>query len=186
MVAAVDIANGALQRLGEPPIGSLDDPTERARALDRSLPIVRDRALAMGLWSFARHQVTLPALAGAPPLDYVYRYQLPADFISLIIHHSQAGYERQGAELFSDAAPPLTITYVRRVEAAELWSPLFAELVEVRSAIRVAPAIKGSGYDTRSLLAAEVQTLAQARRAAGRQELPRELSETSWAEVRYR
>lgn len=184
MLAEIDIANGALQRLGEPPIGSLEDSSERARALQRALPIVRDRALAEGLWSFARKQVSLAALAGAPIVDFVHRYRLPADFIALIRHHAPGAYERQEAELYSDAPPPLTITYVRRIEAPQLWSPLFTELVEIRAAIRVAPAIKGSGYNTSDLIAEETGSLTKARRRAAQQQQPVELNATSWEGAR--
>lgn len=184
MAGLVDIANGTLQRIGEPPIGALEDGNERARALARALPVVRDRVLETNLFAFARWQASLPALAEKPLQRFERQFRLPLDFISLIAVHAYGRTERHETLLLADAPAPLSITYVRRVEAPELWSPLFAELVELAAALRVAPAIKGAAYDTRDLLAEYERRLGQAKGAGARQEQPIELAPTDWELVR--
>lgn len=66
VVAPVDIANRALAMIGSPPITSLEDDTDRARAVLASLFTIIDTAHALYHWKWARKRFQLDKSADVP------------------------------------------------------------------------------------------------------------------------
>src|SRR5688572_9610430 len=78
------IANRALQKLGQPSILALTANLSRAVEMNKAFASVRDAELNRRRWRFSFVRVSLPALASTPDSDYTYKYQLPGDFIRLV------------------------------------------------------------------------------------------------------
>lgn len=79
MISEVSICNLALFRIGHTQrIDSLTEASVAAELCNILYPIVRDRIIEAGDWSFARKRVTL-ASVGDPPDNWAYQYQYPSD-----------------------------------------------------------------------------------------------------------
>jgi len=79
----VDIVNRALARIGAPPLQTLDDEEDRARAAQMIYLTEVEAALGKMHWRFARKTYELSRLAGAPATGWKYAYQLPGTFLGL-------------------------------------------------------------------------------------------------------
>jgi hypothetical protein len=144
----VQIANRALQKLGEQSIIALNEDTTRAQEMNRAFGSVRDGELNRHRWRFSFERVSLPALVAVPIADYRYQYQLPGDFIRLLEggsiasvvdmsdYHGGTGmqYSIEGRKLLSNIAAPITIRYIKRVTDTTLYTPAFDEAFAARLA----------------------------------------------------
>ena len=79
MATEVSICSNALRRLGDDPITSLTDDTERARLCNAFYVPARDLVLRSHPWNFAVTRATLAQLSDTPAYEYSYQYALPND-----------------------------------------------------------------------------------------------------------
>ncbi len=79
MATEVSICSNALRRLGDDPITSLTEDTERARLCNAFYEDTRDYVLRSHSWNFATTRATLPQLSTTPIYEYSYQYALPTD-----------------------------------------------------------------------------------------------------------
>ena len=88
MATDTDIANMALDLIGERAIQSINDDSKRARACLRHYPTARDKLLKDADWGFALERAALAQLAGNPLYGYDFHFQLPTDppFLRLVEH----------------------------------------------------------------------------------------------------
>jgi hypothetical protein len=78
----VGYCNRALNLVGEDPIASFEDGTDRARTAALQYTRVRDMLLTMAVWNFARRKRQLSRLSTDPINEYQYQYQLPSDLLA--------------------------------------------------------------------------------------------------------
>ncbi len=79
MATEVSICSNALRILGDDPITSLTDDTERARLCNSLYVPARDAVLRSHPWNFAITRATLAQLSTTPAYEYAYQYSLPTD-----------------------------------------------------------------------------------------------------------
>lgn len=79
MATEVSICSNALRILGDDPITSLTDDTERARLCNALYQPARDSVLRSHPWNFAITRATLAQLSTTPAYEYAYQYSLPTD-----------------------------------------------------------------------------------------------------------
>ena len=154
MASAIDIANLALAHLGDDANVASFDPPEggpQAEHCARFYPIARDRLLEMHAWSFAVRTDALTPL-GAVDGDTRRRFALPADCLRPLGLRAFRDFTSDFAiETAADGQPTLiadgdgaVLRYVRRIEDATRFSPLFVEALSWLLASMVAgPLIKG-------------------------------------------
>ena len=83
MATEVSICANALRRLGDDPITSLTDDTERARLCNAFYAPARDLVLRAHPWNFAITRATLAQLSDTPAFEYSYQYALPTSPLCL-------------------------------------------------------------------------------------------------------
>lgn len=175
MASIVDICNLALAHLGdEATVSSIDPPEGSAQAehCARFYPVARDAALEAHNWNFATTRVQLAAVESHWP-SWACCYVLPADYIKAIAVlppgvmddystslgggrypapgavYSPQAYSIETDEtgrrlLYTDQAEAV-LRYVRRVEDATRFSPLFVDaLSRLLASYLAGPVIKGS------------------------------------------
>jgi len=135
----VAAANQALLLLEQPPISTMTDANDRARAVNAAFAQARDVTLSLRWWNFATGKKWLTAVASyvhAGPLEIA--YALPADFLAARYLDDEpeepweietAAVDPSGAAvkvLTTNLAAPLLV-YTRRVENVALWDPEFIE-----------------------------------------------------------
>jgi hypothetical protein len=79
MATEVSICANALRRLGDSPIVSLTDDTERARLCNAFYSEARDDVLRSHPWNFSITRQQLSQLSATPLYQYSYQYALPTD-----------------------------------------------------------------------------------------------------------
>ena len=79
MATEVSICSNALRRLGDSPITTLSDNTERARLCNAFYGDARDAVLRSHPWNFAITRARLAQLSSTPAYGYSYQYALPTD-----------------------------------------------------------------------------------------------------------
>jgi hypothetical protein len=79
MATEVSICSNALRKLGDDPITSLTDNTERARLCNGFYEPARDSILRSHPWNFAITRATLAQLSATPAYGFSYQYALPTD-----------------------------------------------------------------------------------------------------------
>lgn len=147
------ICNLALDLLAEAPIASLADDRRIARWCARNYATARDSLLRKAPWRFA---IKLAELAeGTPPaFGFARGYDLPADCLRplpLTVSGEPEGAivpsEVVGAEIHTDAAPPLRLRYIFRNENVATYPADFTEALSAVLAMKMAHWLTGkSGY----------------------------------------
>lgn len=161
MPSVIDICNGALRRLGQQPITSLDDPLEAARvAKDRYAP-TRDMLLQAHSWNFAIRRAGLAAET-APAADGRRAFPLPTDCLAVLCV-SAAYWSVEGRSILADASPPLAIVYGARIGDPGLYPPLFVEALSSRLAVEMAEPLTQSGSMAEAKMREHRQIMAEAR-----------------------
>jgi hypothetical protein len=122
MSSEIEISNIALLMLGDSPIISFDDGSERANLCNAFYPTIRDEVLRAHPWNCARVRVQLVALAAAPVYEYDYQYQLPASPYCLKVldvnENTTYPWKIEGRKLLTDESE-VYITYTGRVDVGD-------------------------------------------------------------------
>jgi len=79
MATEVSICSNALRKLGDDPITSLTEDTERARLCNAFYEPARDSILRSHPWNFAITRTSLAQLSSTPSYGFSYQYALPTD-----------------------------------------------------------------------------------------------------------
>jgi hypothetical protein len=82
MVSEVSICNQALRWLGQRPIDSLDDRSEKAEWMRDNYPFIRDAVIEERMWTFATAR-KLSTTADRDEWDTQYAHQIPIDWLSV-------------------------------------------------------------------------------------------------------
>lgn len=169
----VQVANFALDLLGEAEIQALTENNPAARALNRQIHLSRDIVLAESNWKFAQTSKALSNDATAPVHPrWTKRSALPGKMIKLI--HLWDGdpdnvdsrplpeesWEIEGAYLMHDLTYP-TVTYLSSDTnfggTVSRWTPKAAEAWAYHLAASVGKKIQGNEQMARALMSAYIQ-----------------------------
>lgn len=191
MASAVSIANFALRRLGASAISDFGDPTTEATLVNDTFTEIRDSLLREHLWNFAIRRSSLAASATAPAWGFTRAFPIPVDFLRLVavegsdIEHvkieSQVG---EGRVLLTDLDAPLYISYVARIEDAELMDPSFRRALSLRCALEWCQKLTGTNSLTEQIAAEYESALRMARTADGQEDTADELTPNFWVNAR--
>lgn len=154
MANTVEIANIALQMIGEPAITSFDENTSAARLAQVRFPTARDAVLRDHPWNFAKRRQRLAQLADPPAFGWEHQYALPSDWLRTLkvftqsaFHHqgsaAQLRYQIEGRRLLADA-DEVFLVYIARVTNTEEWDALATEALAARLAAELAVALTDS------------------------------------------
>lgn len=191
------IANRALTKLGEARILTLADDSNPGRVLNSMYAAVRDAELRRYRWKFAIKRDSLVALAAAPAWGYLYQYPLPSDYLALIqvndIYIRPASKAAapwsvesndDGLVLLTDLQAPLKIRYVKRIENAGAFDPLFVEVLACALALEACEALTQSDTKLKARRDGYTYALSEAVRADAIENPPDELPWGTWLESR--
>lgn len=167
MTAAVDIANRALQKLGEDRISSVFPPdnVKAAKVLNACFNSIRDNELRAHVWSFAKADALLPADATAPLIGYQFQFQMPSDCLRVLVvggMHAMPGminyrtgfeqfYKIKGRKIQTDLPAPLALEYIKQVTDTTLFDACFVESFATKLALETCEAITQSGTKKEAL-----------------------------------
>ena len=175
-----EVANEVLTLLGDKAITSLDEDSDRARALKRLYTPTLDEALRSHDWNFARMRASLGRLQATPEFGYSYMFQLPQEPLCLrVLETNLRANEPYEIETYQTAdgtatyrvilanVSTLEIRYTARVTSPTLWDALFGDGMVHELARRVSYAITRDATLTESLRQAALLKWRDARSVDG-------------------
>jgi len=170
MATEVSICSNALRKLGDDPITSLTEDTERARLCNAFYESSRDSLLRSHPWNFAITRATLAKLSSTPAYGFAYQYALPTDPYCLrVLEMEYQDYifkienlATVGRVLLSDESTA-KILYIGRITDTALFDSLFVDTLTAHLALKLAYPITNS-----VTLQAQMQKLYQAKLSEAR------------------
>lgn len=144
MTSVVSICADALLRLGDRPINTLDEQTDRAILCSNLFAQARDFVIRRHLWNCCIKRVALAPLADAPAFEWAYQFLLPADCLRVLSIGENGTFtdyrvegSTSGRVLLTDENP-CYLRYVWRNEDPATWDPGLIEVVTARMAVLLA------------------------------------------------
>ena len=142
MATEVSICSNALRRLGDNPITSLTDDTERARLCNSFYADARDAVLRLHPWNFAITRTSLAQLSDTPSYGFAYQYSLPTNPYCLRVLGMEyedyifkvENYSTQGRVLLTDESTA-KILYVARITDTIQFDALFVDVLTAKLAL---------------------------------------------------
>lgn len=130
---SIDLASNALLLIGEETISSFTDDSTAALVAANLYEPTYESLLTLHPWRFASSKATLSKLTAAPVNEWLYAYQLPADFlVAQHIDDANEKYQIYGSKLYSDNTS-IVLDYTYKPDES-LLPAYFAELLEYRLA----------------------------------------------------
>jgi|TARA_B110000305_G_C19008741_1_gene433902 hypothetical protein len=142
MATEVSICSNALRRLGDNPITSLTDDTERARLCNSFYADARDAVLRLHPWNFAITRTSLAQLSDTPSYGFAYQYSLPTSPYCLRVLAMEyedyifkvENYSTQGRVLLTDQSSA-KILYVAKITDTTQFDALFVDVLTAKLAL---------------------------------------------------
>ena len=151
MATEVSICANALRRLGDDPIVSLTDDTERARLCNAFYSEARDDVLRSHPWNFSITRQQLSQLSATPLYQYSYQYALPTDPYCLrVLEMEYSDYVFKIEHLAGTGRVLLTdegtakIIYIARVTDTAQFDSLFIDTLTAKLSVDLAYPVTGS------------------------------------------
>lgn len=186
MSSEVSICSNALLLLGDKPISSLTENTDRARLASNLYPSVRDSILRRHPWNCAVKRVTLSPETATPDFDYGYQFAIPGDLLR-VLQVGELGeeddYQIEGQRILADTNV-LRLRYVFRNEDVPSWDALLIDGVTCEMAARMAYPITKSASMQQVMEAKVIAVMKQARAVDGMDNPPDTLGDYNLLRVR--
>ncbi len=111
---AVSVCSNALSKLGDDPITSLTDNTNRARLCNRLFEPTRQAVLREAVWNDSLKRARLARSTDTPAWEFAYQYALPSDYMRMArtsLDEYDIPYKIEGRFLLTDSSE-VYVTYV--------------------------------------------------------------------------
>lgn len=179
MATPVSICSAALVMLGDKPIASLTESTDRARSVANVYPTERLAFLRAHPWNCAIKRENLAPDTTAAKFDSYARFELPPDCLRVLSVGTEddlpGGYRIEGRFiLYPDTVAPLR--YVADISESS-WDSSMVHAMEVRIAAKLAYAITGSATLAASLADQAARALKEAKSNDGQEDPPETLGD---------
>ena len=184
MSARIEAVNYALQYLGEQPITSLDDDSDRALTMKSFYYIARDSVLEDANWTFATKRFTPARNAVDPEWGWNYSYTIPSDIVRVTTVLRDWGSSSVAGIGYYDFPNEMKSAHViegneilsndeRTMEDEGNYSPLFMEAFAAKLAYLAALPITASMQKQQAALALHTGLIRSAKTRDGQQNTTR-------------
>ena len=151
MATEVSICSNALRKLGDSPITSLTENSERARLCNALYEPARDSLLRSHAWNFAITRAALSQISSTPAFEYSHQYALPTDpFCLRVLKMEFDDYEFKIENLAGQGRVLLTnegtanIIYIAQITDPKLFDSIFVDTLTAKLASEMAYPITNS------------------------------------------
>jgi len=154
MAIETTISNEAIGRIGGARLNDYETDTS-VEAIQCRLHYDRVKKVLLRSyeWNFAIKRASLSKNTTAPNHGWDNAFDLPNDYIRLkkVYDVDNESYSLEGSQILTDYSD-IQIEYVANIEDPAEFDELFTELCVLKLAIKILPAIAGTGYVSQSLL----------------------------------
>lgn len=175
MTTAVAICSNALLMLGDKPIASFDEGTDRSRLAANLYPTVRDFVLRSHPWNCAIKRAILSPDSAPPAFEWKCRFALPGDWLRTLSvgdRHSADGYAMEGGYILANT-DVCRLRYIHRA-TEDRWDSMLVHAVTVSMRQAFAYPITTS-TSLEQLITQVLQPILQQARSTDGQEEPPEM-----------
>jgi hypothetical protein len=146
MASFVEITSNALRLLGDDPITSLTEDSERARLVNALYEEVRDEVTRAAMWNCAKDRQVLASLATTPAFGWSFYHQLPSTCLRVVDVLSgdiRVEHELEGRKLMTDESS-VNLIFLKKITDPNDMDSLFVGAYTAKLAAELAEAITGS------------------------------------------
>tara|TARA_R110000803_G_scaffold8066_3_gene25996 strand:+ start:3203 stop:3769 length:567 start_codon:yes stop_codon:yes gene_type:complete len=146
MASFVEITSNALRLLGDDPITSLTDDSERARLVNALYEEVRDEVTRAAKWNCALSRQVLASLTETPAFGWAYYHQLPSNclrVIDVLTGDIRTAHEIEGRKLMTNVSS-VNLLYLKKITDPNDMDSLFVGAYTAKLAAELAVAVSGS------------------------------------------
>ncbi len=198
-ISPIDIANLALDKLGQPSIVTFQDESKAARLTNRMYPLAKDYVFRMFPWRRLRTRALIAASTEVPAWGYQFEFPLPVDLLRLLDVASgqltsftngsstmQSGWELEGNSILTNVQGPLQIRYIKDSDDPAQWDRLMVHTIAAYMAKDMAEALTQDHKKKLFAVQDFEQITEQARHANAQEGNPVRLnSPDDWETVRW-
>lgn len=190
MATKEEICTAALLLLGDSPIASFTENTQRARLCANLYPLAKRDVLRAHPWNCAQKRVQLAPLTATPAFDWRYQFALPGDFLrpTQVGQNWTAGedYLLEGNRILANANP-LPLVYVADVSEGVFDSMLTNLMIKRMEMDLAYPVTKSTSLKEslkESFYRRGTGVLAQAKAVDGQENPPADWGDSPFIAVR--
>ena len=146
MASFVEISSNALRLLGDDPITSLTEDSERARLVNALYEEVRDEVTRAAMWNCAKDRQVLASLATTPAFGWSYYHQLPSTCLRVIDVLSgdiRVDHEVEGRKIMTDVSS-VNLIFLKKITDPNDMDALFIGAYTAKLAAELAEPVTGS------------------------------------------
>tara|TARA_R110000824_G_scaffold1439_3_gene7248 strand:+ start:205 stop:780 length:576 start_codon:yes stop_codon:yes gene_type:complete len=186
MASFVEIASNALRLLGDDPITSFGDDTERARLVNAIHEEMRDEVTRAAVWNCCKARQVLAALTETPAFGWGYYHQLPGDslrVVDVLSGDTRIDHTIEGRRLMTDVST-VNLIYLKRVTDPNDLDVLFISALTARIAAELALPVSGSNTVATAMWTAYDKKVKEARTIDSQEGTPANLDAQSIMDAR--
>jgi len=142
MTSVVDVANLALDLIGQPQVASLNNGDYRSDTVGRNFDLCRDRIHRTYPWRRLMSRQSLPKSVTPPAFGYSSQFPLPMDCLRLVEVYVNnypllSPWNIEGNSIMTDGDGPLQIRYIKKEPNPNNWDSelVFAVAYDLASVI---------------------------------------------------
>ena len=146
MASFVEIGSNALRLLGDDPITSLTEDSERARLVNALYEEVRNEVTRAAMWNCAKDRQVLASLADTPAFGWSYYHQLPSTCLRVIDVLSgdiRIDHEVEGRKIMTDVSS-VNVIFLKKITDPNDMDALFIGAYTAKLAAELAEPVTGS------------------------------------------
>ncbi len=146
MSSFVEIGSNALRLLGDDPITSLTEDSERARLVNAIYEEVRNEVTRAAMWNCAKDRQVLASLATTPAFGWSYYHQLPSTCLRVIDVLSgdiRIDHEVEGRKIMTDVSS-VNLIFLKKITDPNDMDALFIGAYTAKLAAELAEPVTGS------------------------------------------
>lgn len=187
-VTPVSICSNALLMLGDNPISSFEDTSDRARLASNLWPTARDYVLRLHPWNCAVRRVVLNPDETAPTFDWSYQFTLPGDFLRMLqagaLADGRMPYRLESGKVLCNVSS-LPVRYIWRNENPATWDSSLVWAMTTAMRAIFAYGITASTTLEQVIDAALRDVLKKARAVDAQEDEPDALDDSPLTDARY-
>lgn len=181
MATEVSICSNALVSIGDKPIASFAENTDRALAASNLWASIRDSVLRSHPWNFCVKRVTVQPDSDTPDFDFSYQFTLPADWLRTLSvgeYGNEVDYRTESGKILCDEAE-LKLRYIYKNTNPALWDVMLVEAMTVKMAASLAIPVMHDVAIKQEKEREFMQLLKQARAVDGMDDPPQEFGRSN-------
>lgn len=170
-ISEVKICNLALNLIGNSSIISITDNNESARACNAFYDPTRREVLRAYPWNFAKKEISLGQTTITPLLTWTYAYQLPVDYLFMVVIENNIAYEIMGNQLYCNE-DSLIVKYIADTTDTNLFDSNFINAFAAKLATKIAYKLSDSNTLQQTAYSLYQDALKEARSIDSQEETP--------------